>query len=139
MLLQIDYTKICFVIMPFAKKKVEDIEIDFDAIHQDIFEPAIAAVDLPEGGKLIPKRTDQDYFAANIDTEMYQYLEYSRFTLVDIMGLNANVFYELGIRHSANQSGTTIFRQGDKAIPFGISHIKASPYEYQPLEKISES
>src|SRR4051812_310811 len=120
--MQIEYTTICFVIMPFSKKTVEGKEIDFDSIYHEIFEPAIAAVDLPEGGKLIPKRTDQDYFSANIDTEMYQYLEYSRFALVDITGLNANVFYELGIRHHANESGTAIFRQGNKAIPFDISH-----------------
>lgn len=136
---EIDYTKICFVIMPFKKKTVEGAEIDFDSIYYDIFEPAIAAVDLPEGGKLIPKRTDQDYFTANIDTEMYQYLEYSRFAFVDITGLNANVFYELGIRHHANQSGTAIFRQGDKVPPFDISHIKAFPYEYEPLEKVEAS
>ncbi|MEP7168577.1 MAG: tetratricopeptide repeat protein, partial [Bacteroidota bacterium] len=96
-------------------------------------------VALPEGGKLIAKRTDQDYFSANIDTEMYRYLEYSRFALVDITGLNANVFYELGIRHHAYQSGTAIFRQGDKVIPFDISHIKAFPYEYQPMEEIKKS
>lgn len=139
MALQIDYTKICFVIMPFSKKVVDNKEIDFDKIYKEIFEPAISAVDLPEGGKLIPKRTDQDYFAANIDIEMYKYLEYSRFAFVDITSLNANVFYELGIRHHANQSGTAIFRQGANVLPFDISHIKAFPYEYEPVQKIEES
>jgi len=140
---KIDYKKICFVIMPFSKKTIDGKEVDFDSIYHQIFEPAIAAVDLPGeegGGKLIPKRTDQDYFAANIDTEMFLYLQYSRFALVDITGLNPNVFYELGIRHQTNQSGTAIFRQIIKqALPFDISHIKAFPYEYEPVEKIEES
>jgi len=139
MSLTIDYTKICFAVMPFSKKTVDGKEIDFDQIYNEVFKPAISSVTLPEGGNLIPKRTDQDYFSANIDTEMYNYLEYSRFAFVDITGLNANVFYELGIRHHANQSGTAIFRQGDKNPPFDISHIKAFPYEYQPVEKIEES
>src|SRR4051794_30972862 len=61
-----DYNKICFVIMPFGKKKVSDTEIDFDPLYHDIFLPAIAAVDLPEGGKLAPRRTDQEFFTALI-------------------------------------------------------------------------
>lgn len=138
-IMPLNYTKICFVVMPFSKKCVDGKEIDFDNIYKKIFEPAIAAVILPEGGNLIPKRTDLDYCAANIDTEMYLYLEYSRFALVDITGLNANVFYELGIRHHSNQSGTAIFRQADKTIPFDISHIKAFPYEYEPLKQVRAS
>ncbi len=135
----VDYSKICFIIMPFGKKMVDGKEIDFDKIYKDVFSPAISAVDLPEGGKLIPKRTDQDYYSANIDTEMFAYLQYSRFAFVDITGLNPNVFYELGIRHQAMQSGTAIFRQSDKPIPFDISHIKAFPYEFEPVEQAEES
>lgn len=135
----IDYAKTCFVIMPFGKKQVNDKEIDFDAIYKDIFLPAISAVTLPEGGQLIPKRTDSDLYAANIDVEMYGYIEYSRFAFVDITGLNANVFYELGIRHHANLSGTAIFRQADNFVPFDISHIKVLPYEYEPLEHAKAS
>jgi tetratricopeptide (TPR) repeat protein len=134
-----DYSKICFVIMPFGRKKVDDIEVDFDGIYQKIFEPAIRNVQLPEGGYLIPRRTDKDYFSGHIELEMFRYLEYSRFALVDITGLNANVFYELGVRHRARQSGTAIFRQSDKVIPFDISHIKAFPYEYEPEDHIPES
>ena len=70
--------------MPFGKKKVGKKWIDFDHIYDTVFEPAIALVKLPEGGQLIPKRTDKDYFSGNIDMEMFKYLEYSRIALVDI-------------------------------------------------------
>lgn len=135
----IDYTNICFVIMPFGKKKVGDREVNFDAIYRDIFEPAIAVVPLPEGGSLIPRRTDQDFFTGHISVEMFRYIEYSRFALADISGLNANVFYELGARHRARESGTAIFRQADAPIPFDINQIKAFPYEYEPVSKMAES
>jgi Tfp pilus assembly protein PilF len=135
----IDYTKTCFVIMPFGIKTVDKKEINFDTIYNTVFLPAISAVELPEGGKLIPKRTDKDYFSGNIDIEMFHYLEYSRFALVDITGLNANVFYELGIRHHVRSSGTAIFRQATTVIPFDISRIKAFPYEYEPDEQVAES
>lgn len=134
-----DYDKICFVIMPFGKKKVGDKEVDFDFIYNSVFKPAIESVDLPEGGKLEPRRTDQDYFSSHISQDMFQYIEYSRFALADISGLNANVFYELGVRHRAHESGTAIFRQESGMPPFDISQIKAFPYEYEPQEKVSES
>jgi tetratricopeptide (TPR) repeat protein len=135
----LDYSKICFVIMPFGKKPVAGREVDFDFIYTNVFKPAIEQVDLPEGGKLQPRRTDQDFFSADIDQEMFQYIEYSRFTVADISGLNANVFYELGVRHHAHESGTAIFRQESGPPPFDIGHIKAFPYEYQPEAKITES
>lgn len=136
---QIDYSKICFVIMPFGKKTVGDHEVDFDPLYRDIFVPAISAVNLPEGGKLDPHRTDQDFFTGDIKQDMFEYLEYSRFALADISGLNFNVAYELGVRHRARQAGTAIFRQGQAAPPFDISSIKAFPYEYTPADKAEKA
>jgi Tetratricopeptide repeat len=136
---RVDYTKTCFVIMPFGTKLVGKQRIDFDRIYDQIFEPAIAAVDLPEGGKLRPARTDKDFFAGDIGQEMFQYLNDSRFALADITGLNANVMYEIGVRHAARQSGTAIFRQGDATIPFDINHIKAFPYSYRPEKNAKEA
>ncbi|MGY3586199.1 Flp pilus assembly protein TadD [Bradyrhizobium sp. USDA 4341] len=130
--MDIDYSKTCFVIMPFGSKPVGGKTVDFDALYSDIFLPAISSVDLPEGGKLNPHRTDQDFFTGDIKFEMFQYLEYSRFALADISGLNFNVAYELGVRHCAREAGTAIFRQEKTAPPFDISSIKAFPYEYEP-------
>src|SRR5262245_21599368 len=138
---QIEYTKTCFVIMPFGKKKVGDQEVDFDFIYREVFAPAIEATPLPEGDgvRLVPKRTDQDFFAGDISQEMFEYLEYSRFALADISGLNANVFYELGVRHRAHEAGTAIFRQIGSPIPFDINTVKAFDYEYQPAENVPQA
>jgi tetratricopeptide (TPR) repeat protein len=135
--LELDYTKICFVIMPFGEKNVTDDKgntqtVNFDYVYDNVFVPAINQVKLPEGGDLQARRTDKDFFSGDIGQEMFEYLEYSRFALTDITGLNANVFYELGVRHHARQSGTAIFRQVTAKIPFDIASIKAFPYEYQP-------
>jgi tetratricopeptide (TPR) repeat protein len=139
-----DYTRICFVIMPFGKKEVVDDKgerrmVDFDPIYANVFEPAIREATLPEGGALEPRRTDKDFFTGDISQEMFEYLEYSRIALADITGLNANVFYELGVRHRARQSGTAIFRQLVAKIPFDINQIKAFPYEYEPEAQARES
>jgi hypothetical protein len=58
-----NYSNICFVIMPFGKKPVGDRKVDFDKLYDNIFFPAISAVSLPEGGNLEPRRTDKDFFS----------------------------------------------------------------------------
>jgi tetratricopeptide (TPR) repeat protein len=139
------YDSMCFVIMPFGAKPVGAAGaaapriVDFDKIYNEIFKPAIEDTPLLEGGKLIPYRTDMNPAAAVIDVEMFGGIAYSRMVLCDISSLNANVFYELGVRHHSHESGTAIFRQADSPIPFDISHIKAVPYEYEPADNAKRS
>jgi hypothetical protein len=45
----------------------------------------------------------RSFLQANIKLEMFQYLEYSRFALADISGLNFDVAYELGALHRARE------------------------------------
>jgi tetratricopeptide (TPR) repeat protein len=134
-----DYTKICFVVMPFGTKPVGKHKVNFDNIYDNIFKPAINAVALAEGGKLKAARTDRDFFSGDIGQEMFQYLNRSRFVLADITSLNPNVMYEIGVRHAARESATAIFRQGDATIPFDINHIKAFPYLYRPEKNADEA
>ena len=149
---EIDYSKICFVIMPFGTKtvtlpseknstagKAVEKAIDFDALYLNIFVPAISAVNLPENGKLEPHRTDKDFFTGDIKQDMFEYLEYSRFALCDITGVNPNVMYELGVRHRAREAGTAIFRQSGLPLPFDINSIKAFPYDYEPAEEADKA
>jgi hypothetical protein len=73
--------------MPFGKKRVDGADVDFNAIYDNIFAPAIARVLLPEGGQLQPRRTDKDFFTADINNEMFLYIEYARFAIADIQGI----------------------------------------------------
>jgi len=142
-----DYRNVCFVIMPFGSKTVKigdgddsvEKKVDFDAVYDDIFVPAIAAAGLPEGGQLIPRRTDKDFFSGVITNEMYEYIQHSRFAVADVSGLNANVFYELGVRHAVVASGTAIFRQPKAPLPFDIRQIKAFDYAYEPADEAERS
>ena len=129
----------CFVIMPFGKKNVGGKEVDFNAIYSEIFEPAIRKAKTPEGKELIPARTDMDAFSSSINQEMFEYIMYSRMAFADISGLNPNVFYEIGARHSVQESGTVVFRQVGHEIPFDIRTIKIFEYQHQPEDKIEES
>lgn len=129
----------CFFIMPFGKKNVDGKEVDFTGIYNKIFEPAIGEVKTPEGQPLIPARTDMDAFSGSINQEMFEYIMYSRLAFADISGFNPNVFYEIGARHSAQESGTVLFRQSGHAIPFDITSIKVFEYDHQPPDKAEAS
>lgn len=137
--MKVDYAKTCFVIMPFGEKEVGATKVDFDGIYHSVFEPAIKAAVLREGGQLNPVRTDKEFHTGHISQEMFEYIEYSRIALADITGLNANVFYELGHRHRAMTAGTITVRQTDAPIPFDINQIKAFMYEYQPEKQAADS
>jgi tetratricopeptide (TPR) repeat protein len=129
----------CFVIMPFGKKDVGGKEVDFTAIYKHIFEPAIRNVKTPENQPVIVARTDMDAFSGSINQEMFEYIMYSRMAFADISGFNPNVFYEIGARHSAQESGTVLFRQAGHPIPFDITTIKVFEYDYEPDEKVEAS
>jgi len=129
----------CFVIMPFGQKEVGGKEIDFTAIYEEIFAPAIRQAKTPEGHDLCAARTDMDAFSGSINQDMFEYLMYSRLAFADISGFNPNVFYEIGARHSVQESGTVLFRQTGHAIPFDITTIKVFEYEHQGGEQADRS
>jgi hypothetical protein len=135
----IAYEKSCFVIMPFGTKILNGTEINFEYIYKTVFEPAIAATILPEGGTLVPVRADDNFLSGDVTEYIFRVLEHSRLVLADITGMNANVMYELGVRYRAQQSGTVIFRQVDAPVPFDISSTKAFPYKWRTSSEAAES
>jgi tetratricopeptide (TPR) repeat protein len=129
----------CFVIMPFGIKDVAGRKVDFDVIYNTLFEPAIRMVKTPEGKELLAARTDKDAFSASINQEMFEYIMYSRMAFADISGLNPNVLYEIGARHSAQEAGTVLFRQVGQEIPFDIRTIKVFDYRHEPETDLEAS
>lgn len=129
----------CFVIMPFGKKDVGGREVDFTAVFTEVFQPAIEEVTTPENEPLLAVRTDMDAFSGSINQDMFEYIMYSRVAFADISGFNPNVFYEIGARHSAQESGTVLFRQTGHAIPFDITTIKVFEYDHQPADNAEAS
>jgi tetratricopeptide (TPR) repeat protein/cellulose biosynthesis protein BcsQ len=141
---EIDYTRTCMVLIPAGVQTVVDEggqtrHVDFDEIYENVFEPAIRAAQLPEGGGLQPRRADKDFFASSISEPMFQALEYSRFVLADLTGLNPNVVYELGVRARVEQAGTLIFRQLGTRAPFDVSQVRTIVYACDTPEQAANS
>src|SRR6476646_193922 len=98
----------CFVLMPFGKKKDDAGRlIDFDQIYSEIIKPAVEDADLE------PIRADEETVGGIIHKPMFERLMLCDYAVADLTTANANVFYELGIRHAARPWSTVLlFAEG---------------------------
>jgi len=115
---------LCFVLMPFGKKpNLSGSIIDFDSVYNDLFAPAIT-----EAG-LEPLRADEEMTGGIIHKPMYERLILCDYAVADLTTANANVFYELGIRHAVRPSSTLLlFAEGGGQLPFDVAPLRAVPY-----------
>lgn len=114
---------LCFVLMPFGTKIDESgNHVDFDAIYSTIIAPAIQAA------ALVPLRADEEVLGGSIHKPMFERLMLCDYAIADLTASNANVFYELGIRHALRPSSTVIvFRKGTM-LPFDVAPLRGLPY-----------
>jgi hypothetical protein len=94
-----------FIIRPFGVKLDHNGNpIDFDSVERDLVDPVLRELGF-EG------RTTQDIAkAGNIREDMFRLLVTADLAIADISIHNANVFYELGIRHALRDKRTFLLR-----------------------------
>jgi hypothetical protein len=116
-----------FIVTPFGKKKdAKGNEIDFDLVRTELIEKALDRLG-------VTGRTTMEVIkAGNIRVEMFQRLLVADLVVAEVSIHNANVFYELGIRHALRQNRTFMLRrggeQGDKA-PFDLQTDRYMTYD----------
>jgi hypothetical protein len=94
-----------FVIRPFGTKTDSTgKEINFEQIHQELIDPALKAAQF-EGGT-----TGEIIDSGNIREDMFALILEADLVVCDITVQNANVFYELGIRHALRKKRTLMIR-----------------------------
>src|ERR687891_1923377 len=119
---------LCFVLMPFGKKPdTAGSIIDFDAVYKDLISLAI-----DEAG-LEPLRADEGMTGGIIHKPMFERLILCEYAIADLTTANANVFYELGLRHAVRAWSTVlIFAEGGSQLPFDVAMLRALPYKVTP-------
>lgn len=127
--------KKCFVIMPFGKKKdIDGTEIDFDHVYHGLIEKAVESLGMD------CERCDEIVDTGSIHLKMFKGIFEADVAVVDITSLNANVFYELGVRHALNKCVTLVVRrQSNLPPPFNISGLNVLGYEMDAEEKLAAS
>lgn len=113
----------CFVLMPFGEKPTEGGGVvHFDAVYREILAPAV------EDAGLTPIRADEEHAGGIIHKPMFERLVLCEYAVADLTLANANVFYELGVRHAARPHATVpVFADGSR-LPFDVALLRALPY-----------
>lgn len=116
-----------FVIMPFGKKKGADGSLyDFNAIYNQLIKPSLEAAGFEAF------RADEETTSGDILTDMFQELLLADLCICDMSIDNANVFYELGIRHAFRKRGIVHIQAGRAYMPFDIFNVRTIPYHITP-------
>jgi tetratricopeptide (TPR) repeat protein len=114
--------------MPFGKKSSAlGSLIDFDAIYQDLIYPAI------KDSGLEPLRADEEMTGGIIHKPMFERLILCEYAVADLTNANANVFYELGVRHAVRPWSTVLlYAKESGQLPFDVAPLRAMAYHLTP-------
>lgn len=109
--------------MPFGQKPdAGGATVDFDAVYADVIKPAIQAAEME------PLRADEEQGGGIIHKAMFERLILCEFAVADLTTANANVFYELGIRHAVRPWSTVALFANASRLPFDVNFLRAIPY-----------
>lgn len=114
-----------FVIRPFGSKTdSKGTEIDFERTHLELIDPALKEAGLGGG------TTGEILDSGNIRDDMFALILEADVAICDVTVLNANVFYELGIRHALRKKRTILIKGGPTAdgTPFDLLTDRYLPY-----------
>lgn len=122
-----------FIVRPFGEKKfgTRQIAVDFDAVEKALIDPALKDLDI-EG-----RTTAEILESGDIRHDMFQRLLVSDLVIADLTVHNANVFYELGIRHALRDKRTFLIysRIDDQDVPFDLRTDRHLEYDHRAPEK----
>jgi len=114
---------LCFVLMPFGQKPDgTGRQIDFDAVYELLIKPAIIAAELE------PVRADEEKGGGIIHKPMFERLVMCEYAVADLTTANANVFYELGVRHATRPWTTVVVFADGTRLPFDVAPLRGLPY-----------
>lgn len=132
--------KKCFVISPIGEEG-SDVRKNADELLKYVIEPACRA----KGYEAI--RADKISDAGMITQSIIEHILQDDIAIIDITGRNANVFYELAIRHSYGLPAIQVAKDITD-IPFDIHNVRTIQYDLsvsgadiarQAIEKAIES
>ncbi|NNE76402.1 MAG: hypothetical protein HKN31_04950 [Pricia sp.] len=108
-----------FIVRPFGEKN----GINFDEVQEKLILPALEEVGIKG------YTTGVILEAGNIRQDMFQLLLTSDIVIADISIHNANVFYELGVRHALRAGKTILIRCSKDQVPFDLKTDRYLAYD----------
>jgi len=123
--------KICFVIAPIGDDDSE-IRKRSDQILKHVIEPSTVEC----GYEAI--RADKIEKPGVITSQVIQHIIEDPLVIADLTGHNANVFYELAIRHALRKPFIQLIQKGEK-IPFDVSGTRTIYVNHHDLDSVGEA
>lgn len=118
----------CFVVTGFGNKTdyATGRVLNLDKTFELLVQPACDAVEVNAF------RAIDANLAGSIDAIMYHWIYAADIVIADLSTLNANVFYELGVRHALKPNTTIIIAESDllRRIPFDLGSFVVLKYEH---------
>lgn len=108
-----------FIVRPFGVKE----GIDFDAIETKLIREVLRELGFPGG------TTGEFAHAGSILVDMMQQLLLADVVIADISIHNANVYYELGVRHALRDRATILIRCASAPVPFDLKTERYLVYD----------
>lgn len=120
----------CFIIMPYGRKRYgRSSSVDFERVYSELIESTLTELGLRY------ERADRIDEAGWIQPRMFERIYEANVAIVDITTLNANVFYELGIRHALAEDVTVLIKRTGAPIPFNIEGLAVIDYDLDRLDE----
>jgi hypothetical protein len=124
--------KTCYVSTTFGKKQTSAGQmVDFNHIYFDVVKPAV------ESTGLQCMRGDELKTGDLILKSIFNAVLNSDIMIADLTIHNANVLYELGIRHTARRGLTILLSDVQYKLPYDLVHTMAQWYELDSEGKLS--
>lgn len=118
----------CFVVTGFGNKAdpATGRVLNLDKTFEQLVRPACDAVDVNAFRAIDANLT------GSIDAVMYHWIYAADLVIADLSTLNANVFYELGVRHAQRPNTTLVIAESVliKRLPFDLSSFVVHQYEH---------
>lgn len=123
--------KRCFVISPIGSEESEPRRRS-DQVFNYIIVPAAK-----ETGYLVT-RADKIAESGIINSQIIQRIVEDELLIADLTDMNANVFYELAIRHSIRKPFVQIMQKG-QTIPFDVAGARTIFFDHRDLDSVEEA
>lgn len=121
--------RLCFVIGPIGDDG-SDIRRRSDQVLNYIIEPVVRSL-----GYETPIRADRIAEPGVITSQIIQHIINDSLVVADLTGKNANVFYELAIRHAIRKPVVQIIQEGEN-IPFDVAQHRTIYVDHTDLDSV---
>jgi hypothetical protein len=121
----------CFVIAPIGAAG-SDIRKRSDQILKYVIRPVV------EQCGYTAVRADEIGQPGMITSQVLTHIVNDAMVVADLTGDNANVFYELAVRHAIRKPFVQIIQKGDR-IPFDVAGVRTIEVDHKNLDSVEEA